>query len=96
MEKMSFEEPPPGLGFTAVTTTVRGNSISRAEMVAVSWLPLTKIVGRGLPFHLTTEPGTKPVPFTVSVKSGPPGATAVGTSGWLTNGTGLGGSLAAQ
>ena len=34
-------------------------------------------------------PETKPVPLTVNVKSGPPGATAEGTSGWLTNGTGL-------
>jgi hypothetical protein len=46
-------------------------------------------VARGLPFQFTTDLETKPVPFTVSVNAGPPGATASGTSGWLIRGTGL-------
>jgi hypothetical protein len=39
------------------------------------------VVGNALPFHFTTDPETKPVPFTVKVKPVPPGATAVGTNG---------------
>jgi len=45
-----------------------GNAVSTAEMTAVSCVALTKVVGRGEPFQLTTSPlGTKFVPFTVSV-----------------------------
>src|SRR5262249_30342985 len=40
-------------------------------------------------FQLTTELAVKPVPLTVSVNDGPPGATAAGTSGLFANGTGL-------
>src|SRR5262249_39801136 len=63
--------------------------MSLALIVAVSCEPLTKVVGRALPFQFTTEPETKPVPLTVNVKSGPPGAVASGTRGWLTYGTGF-------
>jgi hypothetical protein len=42
---------------------------------------LTNCVLRGLPFQFTTDPETKPVPFTVSVNPGAPGATLVGTNG---------------
>ncbi len=44
---------------------------------------------RGLPFHLTTELGTKPAPHTVSVKADPPGEALAGTSGWVMRGTGF-------
>jgi hypothetical protein len=60
-----------------------------AGTVAVNWELLTKTVLSGLPLQFTTDPETKPAPFTVSVKPELPGATASGTSGWLMNGTGL-------
>jgi hypothetical protein len=44
----------------------------------VSWLPLTKVVGRSLPFHRTTDPGTKFEPNTVKVKAAPPTVVLVG------------------
>src|SRR5215467_9752133 len=63
--------------------------MSEARIVAASLLPETKVVARGLPFQLTTELAVKPVPLTVSVNDGPPGATAAGTSRLFANGTGL-------
>jgi len=64
--------------------------LSVAEGIdAVNCDPPTNVVVRGLPFHFTTAPETNPVPLTVSVKAGLPGATLVGTSGCFTNGTGF-------
>ena len=42
---------------------------------------LTNVVPNAMPFQLTTAPETKPVPFTVILNVGPPGAALVGTSG---------------
>src|SRR5438093_12620278 len=84
-----LEAPPPGVGFTTVIDAVPATAIFAAGTVAVSCELLTNVVASGVPFQLTVAPETKPVPLTVSVKSGPPGATAEGTSGWLTNGTGF-------
>ena len=36
------------------------------------------MVWRGLPFQRTSEPGTNPDPFTVSVNAGPPTSAEVG------------------
>jgi hypothetical protein len=47
---------------------VARNAVSAAEIVAVICVELTKVVGRGEPFQLTTRPGAKPVPVTVSMK----------------------------
>jgi hypothetical protein len=77
----TLDVPPPGVGFTAVTEAVLAIAMSEARMLAVNWEPLTKVVARALPFQFTTDPETKPVPFTVSVNPAPPGATASGTSG---------------
>ena len=57
--------------------------------MAVSCDSLTKVVTRAVPFQFTVAPETNPVPFTVSVNLVPPRATASGTSGWLTKGTGF-------
>jgi hypothetical protein len=81
--------PPPGIGFTTLTTAVPEVAMSDAGTVPVSWEPLTKVVANDLPFQFTTEPGTKPLPFTVREKPAPPGAVLVGTSGVLISGTGL-------
>jgi hypothetical protein len=79
--KTTFDKPPPGLGLTTVTEAVLAVAMSEAGMLAVNCDPFTKLVVRGLPFQFTTEPDTKPVPFTVSVNPAPPGATASGTKG---------------
>ena len=79
--KAGFEVPPPGVGLTTVTEAVPALAMSVARMGAVSREPLTKVVVRGLPFHFTTAPETKPVPFTVSANPAEPGLTASGTSG---------------
>jgi hypothetical protein len=77
----TFDDPPPGLGFATVTEAVLAMAMSEARMLAVNWEPLTKVVASALPFQFTTDPETKPVPFTVRMKFGPPGAVASGTSG---------------
>jgi hypothetical protein len=58
-------------------------------MFAVSFDVLTNVVGLALPSQCTTDPDTKPVPFTVNVNPAPPGLTASGISGWFMNGTGF-------
>jgi hypothetical protein len=71
----AFDVPPPGVGLKTVTLAVPAVAISAAVIAAVSCVPLTYVVVRSEPFHLTIEPLTKLVPFTVSVKA-PPSAVA--------------------
>src|ERR1700722_3745174 len=68
-------------GLVTVMETVFVVAMSAAVMAAVSRLPLTKVVVRGLPFQLTVAPATNPVPFTVRVNGVPPGTAVSGTSG---------------
>ena len=84
-----LEVPPPGAGLAIAMDAVPGEAMSAAEIEAVSWDAAMNDVGRGLPFQSNTEPGTKPVPFTVKVKAAPPGATLAGTAGSFKEGTGL-------
>ena len=58
-------------------------------MAAFNCVLLMKDVGRGLPFQLTTAPGTKLAPFTVRVKAALPAAVEDGLR-LATEGTGLG------
>ena len=88
-KKPTLEVPPPGVGFTTVTDPVPAVLMSAALIVTVSCLSLMNWVERGLPFQFTTEFDTNPVPFTVKVNDEPPGTALAGSSGWLTNGTGL-------
>ena len=53
-------------------------AMSAARMVAVSWVALTKVVVRLLPFHCTTDAGIKPLPVTVRVNAGPPCGALLG------------------
>src|SRR5438067_9127835 len=48
--------------------------------VAVSCVAETNVVVSAVPLHLTVEPATKLVPFTVSVNCGPPAVVQVGLS----------------
>ena len=57
-------------------------------MAAVTFAELTNVVVRLDPFQSTTAPRTKPVPFTVSVKAGPPRVLLFGVSE-VSVGTGL-------
>ena len=83
------QRPPPGLGLSTVTEAVLAMAMSDTRMLTVNRELLTNVVTRALPFQFTTDPETKPVPFTVRVNPGPPGAVASGTSGWLMSGTGF-------
>jgi hypothetical protein len=76
----TFELPPPAAGLTTVTDAVAAVAMSEAEMLAVNCELLTKVVVRGLPFQLTIESETNPLPVTVRVKPAPPGAAVSGTN----------------
>ena len=72
------EVPPPGAGLFTVTLAVPAVAMSLAGMAAVNCVALPKVVVRGLPFHCTVEPFTKPLPLTVNVNAVPPAVTAFG------------------
>jgi len=75
---LGADVPPPGPGFVTVTWIVPAVAMSAAEIAAVSWVLLENVVVRGDPFQFTTEVVTKPEPFTVSVKPGPPAVALLG------------------
>ena len=62
-------------------------AINGAEMLAVSWFWLTKVVGSTLPFHLAIAPVTKPLPLIVKVKGDPPAVTVFGSIEVITGAT---------
>ena len=82
------EVPPPGAGDVTSTGAVPAVATSAARTAACSWVLLTKVVARAAPFHSTTEPPTKPLPFTVSANAAAPAFTPVGDSE-VTAGSGL-------
>src|SRR5438046_9987740 len=86
------EVPPPGVGEKTVTDAVPAVATSPAGIAACNWVPLTNVVVRALLFHRTTDPLTKFVPFTVSVKAPVPAVALLGTSE-PSVGTGLAGTL---
>ena len=65
---------------------------SAARIVACSWVALTNVVARGLPFQSTAEAATKLVPFTVRVRPPVPALASLGDSELIV-GTGFGGML---
>src|SRR5271155_1575227 len=77
----TFDTPPPGLGLETVMDAVLAVAMFEDGTLAVNSELVTKVVVNGVPFQLIVDPLTNPVPFTVSVKPDPPGATADGTSG---------------
>src|SRR5262249_28787362 len=85
----TLDVPPPGAGLTTVTAAVWKLAMSEERIVAFICDPLTNVVARALPFQCTREPGTKPVPFTISVNPDPAGLAASGKRGWLIKGTGF-------
>ena len=87
-----MEVPPPGAGLKTVTLAVPAVAMSAARIEAVSWVEEPYVVVRFVPFHLTTEPEMKLVPFTVRVKPAPPAVADVGLR-LVVVGTGLSGTL---
>jgi hypothetical protein len=85
-KKITFEVPPPGLGFTTVTEAVPAWAMSEARILAFNREELTRVVALGLPFQFTTEAESNPVPFTARLNPVPPGLVASGTRGWLIRG----------
>jgi hypothetical protein len=74
----AFDVPPHGV--TTVIEAVPAAAMRAGGTVAVSCVAETNVVANAVPFHLTVEPETKLVPFTVSVNCGPPAVAHVGLS----------------
>jgi len=83
-----LEVPPPGAGVNTVTVAVPAVTMSAAVIAAVSCVADTYVVVRLVPFHRTTEPLTKLLPLTVSVKAAPPAFADKGLR-LVVTGTGL-------
>lgn len=76
------EVPPPGAGVVTETWSVPVAVILAAGIAAANPLmPMNMFVGRGAPFHATTEQGNNPPPFTVSATGGPVGASTAALDG---------------
>src|SRR5262245_28889789 len=89
MVKDTAAELPPGAGLETTTFAFPLCAMSAAPICAVSCPLLTKVVGRLLPFHSTTEADTKFAPLTVRVNAAPPPAALAGER-LLMDGLGLG------
>ena len=74
----AVEVPPPGAAVNTVTWAVDDVTRSLAGMVAVSRVPLTKVVVRSAPFHRTTDEPDRLLPLTVSMNAAPPAAPLLG------------------
>src|SRR5712691_4962441 len=85
----AFDVPPPGAGLNTVTDAVPIVAMSPLGIDAVNRADETNIVVRLAPFHRTTDPLMKFVPFTVSVNAAPPAGADVGFSP-VVIGTGFG------
>src|SRR6267143_3422394 len=79
-EKYWTLEIPPPEGLDTVTCMVPGTARSALASVAVSCVGDPYVVGRSVPFHCTTEPGTNRLPLTVSVKPRVPATADAGSS----------------
>ena len=66
---MAFDTAPPIPGRTTVILAVPAVVRSDARMLASSLVELTYLVVRAAPLHLTTVPGVKRAPLTVSVNA---------------------------
>ena len=71
--------PPPGGGFSTVTTAFVGFSTSAGKMAALTCVALMKVVTRAAPFQYTVAPCTKPVPDTTRSNAGRPASTVAGS-----------------
>src|SRR6267378_5192913 len=74
----AFEVPPPGAGLKTVTWAVPVAAMSEAGMDAVTCVAETNVVVRADPFHCTTDPETKLLPFTVSENAAAPTMAELG------------------
>jgi hypothetical protein len=80
---IAFDVPPPGPGVNTVTGIIPGLAISAAEIDALSPVTPTKVVVRVLPFHCTTEQGSKLLfwsSFTVRINAAAPASAEAGES----------------
>ena len=75
---LAAEVPPPGVGLNTVTKAVPAVAMSAAVICAWSWVLLTNVVIRFVPFQRITDVMAKFDPVAVSVKAAPPATTLVG------------------
>jgi hypothetical protein len=79
VREAALEVPPPGAGVTTATWKTCALAWSATEREVVSWVLLTKVVGRVTPSSCITEDAANPLPVTVMGNASvPPLATAEG------------------
>lgn len=85
------EVPPPGAGAVTETWSVPvAVRLAAGITAAMPLSPMNMFVGRGAPFHCTTEHGEKPLPFTVSATGGPVSVSTAAFNGEMELMTGAG------
>lgn len=72
--------PPLAGGLEMVTFTTPAAAMSAVVIAACKLVLETKVVVRGLPFHCTTDAGTKLPPVTVMVNAAPPAIAELGVN----------------
>src|SRR5689334_14826270 len=89
---VGHDEPPPlpivkvsaldatPFGFCTVTGIDAAAAMSAAEILAVTRVALTNVVGRAAPFQRSVAPDTKLLPSAMSVNAGPPAVALAGVS----------------
>jgi hypothetical protein len=79
----ALDTPPE---FVTVIASHPAEAISEALMDAVNCVVLTNVVILELPLKFTVVPGTKLIPFTVSVNAEPPAIALAGKSEVIVSG----------
>jgi len=85
--------PPPGAGFTAVSDRLPVAAKSEELRVTLTWVALTSVVERALPFTSITVDDTKPVPETTMIGDAEFTVSVAGLSALIV-GTGFGAVMA--
>ena len=75
---LAGDVPPPGPGVETVMLADPAFWKSSAEIMAVIWLLLIKVVGRPIPFHWTVDDRTKFDPATSRLNDEPPAVATLG------------------
>src|SRR5207249_2285835 len=85
----TLDVPPPGAALKTETPAEPTAARSATTIEALSWVLVTKLVTRSLPFQRTTDAGAKFEPLTVSVNAPPLSSPDDGESD-VTEGAGFG------
>src|SRR5262245_2474615 len=78
VNSVAADVPPPGAGVTTVIGQAPATARSAADSVASNCVELTNVVGRGDPFHASTDDDVNLLPSTWTVTGAEPATADVG------------------